>query len=439
MDDNIINSYKKNTSGSEKLFNKSQKLLPGGVGGSSPSYEPYPIFIDRADGSKIWDVDGNEYIDFNLCWGVLLVGHSHPKIIEGLNDQLKKGTIYGLPHRESVELAEAIAERFPVDKVRFTNSGSESTLYAIRLARNFTGKDKIIKIEGSYHGVADPLHISKKPPKNKAGPVKRPTSIPYGKGITQGTIEDTLNAPFNDIETMSDILEENLGEVAAIIVEPIMMNSGVVPPSDGYLKQLRKLADEHNVLLIFDEVKTGVKVAMGGAAEYYNVKPDLITLAKAIGGGLPLGACAGRSEIIDKIGEEGLFGTYSSNPLSVRAGKITLTDILTKSAYKRLEGFGNYLMSGYKDIIDDFDLSAVVQGVNAVAGILFCENKVENYRDWTYVDVSKMDEYLIRMVDKGVIPMSHGADEEWLISVQHDKEDLDTHLEAFKSVAPRLK
>ncbi|MFW9802944.1 MAG: aspartate aminotransferase family protein [Candidatus Thorarchaeota archaeon] len=434
----VTKQYKQKTDKSAALFQKSIVRLPGGIGGSAPTFNPYPIFIEKGEGPKVWDVDGNEYLDFNLCWGVLIVGHRHPKIVEGLRDQLENGTIFGLPHKESIEVADALAARFPIDKVRFVNSGSEANLYAIRLARRYTGKDKIIKIEGAYHGVADSLHISKRPALGEAGPYHRPSNVPYGHGITNYTAKDTVIAPFNNIDIIKSLLDEYLGEVAALIVEPVMMNAGVVPPKEGYHKALRELTDDHNVVFIFDEVKTGVKLAPGGATEYFDVKPDLVCLAKAIGGGLPIGACGGKGEIIDGIDSEGLFGTYSANPLSIRATKITLTEILTNESYRNLEKLGKILLKGYQDIITDCKLAAIVQGINANGGILFTKDPVTDYRTWTKVDKAKTHHYWLAMANEGIIPMAYGADEEWLISVQHSEEDINKHLEAFKKVAPDL-
>ncbi|MFW9913245.1 MAG: aspartate aminotransferase family protein [Candidatus Thorarchaeota archaeon] len=431
----VTEQYKQKTGKSAELFQKSVIRLPGGIGGSAPTFYPYPLFIKKGEGSKIWDVDGNEYLDFNLCWGVLIVGHRHPKIVEGLLDQLENGTIFGLPHEESIEVANALAERFPIDKVRFVNSGSEANLYAVRLARRYTGKDKIIKIEGAYHGVSDSLHISKRPTIGEAGPYHRPSNVPYGRGITSETAKDTIIAPFNNVDVIKNLLDEYLGEVAALIVEPAMMNAGVVPPKEGYHKALRELTEDYNVVFIFDEVKTGVKLARGGATEYFDVKPDLVCLAKAIGGGLPIGACAGKGEIIDGMDSEGLFGTYSANPLSVRAAKITLTEILTDESYSKLEKLGGALLRGYQDIIMDRKLDAIVQGINANGGILFTKEPVTDYRTWAKVDKAKSHHYWLAMANEGTIPMAYGADEEWLVSVQHSEEDINQHLEAFKKVA----
>ncbi|TFF92012.1 aspartate aminotransferase family protein [Candidatus Thorarchaeota archaeon] len=431
--------YLSKTSSSQALHQQMVGLLPGGIGGSAPTYEPYPIAVKTAEGSRIWDIDDNMYLDFNLCWGVLMVGHRHPRIIDGLQEQLENGTMYGLPHEEILDTARELSSRFPpMEKLRFVNSGSEATLYAVRLARRYTGKDKIVKIEGSYHGVMDSLHISKRPSKGEYGPRRRPTPIPYGRGITEGTLKDTLIAPFNDIEVISELLEENLGEISAVIVEPTMMNAGVIPPQKKYLQELREVTEEHNVLLIFDEVKTGAKLAPGGATEYFDVEPDLISLAKAIGGGMPIGACGGRAEIMDGIGDEGLFGTFSANPMSIRAARITLTEILTAQAYNHIKKLGIQLMKGYEDVIKDHRIDAVVQGINAVGGILFTNEPVTDYRTWAKVDEERTMDYWLSMLNEGVIPMACGADEEWLVSVQHTEEDIEGHLEAFKRVAAEI-
>jgi glutamate-1-semialdehyde 2,1-aminomutase len=435
----IYEEYEKKTPRSKECYAAALQVLSAGIGGSAPTYDPYPVFVEKAEGSKVFDVDGNAYLDFNLCWGVLFVGHRHPKLIEGLHDQLSNGTMYGLPHEEILEAAKALSQRFPLEELRFVNSGTEATLYAARLARAYTRKDKLIKIEGAYHGLADYLHISKRPSAGECGPSTRPSSIPYGAGITDGVTKDTIVAPFNDLDVMEDLLEAHSGEVAAVIVEPVMMNAGVIPPKKGYLKGLRKLTREHNVLLIFDEVKTGVKIAPGGACEFYGVEPDLVSLAKAIGGGLPLGACGGKKEIMADIGHEGLFGTFSANPLSIRACKITLTEILTKAAYKNVGVLGEDLMRGYQDIIDDTHLKAVVQGLGSVGGILFSDKPVQNYRDWLGVDKEKWHEYWMAMFNEGILSMAYGPEEEWLVSIQHSKEDIQQHLEAFKKVAPKLK
>jgi glutamate-1-semialdehyde 2,1-aminomutase len=434
----ITEQYNQRTKKSEKLYNEAIGLLPGGIGGSAPTYEPYPLFVKKGDGSKLWDVDGNEYIDFNLCWGVLFVGHKHPILMKGLQEQLDYGTMPGFPYEEIIKAAKALARRFPMDKIRFVNSGSEATLYTIRLARRFTGKEKIVKIEGAYHGVADSLHISKRPSIDKAGPPDRPNSVPYGGGITKGTVKDTLVAPFNNIDAMKQILNDHRDEIAAVIVEPMMMNAGVILPQEGYLRELREITEESNIVLIFDEVKTGVKMAAGGATEFFGVKPDLISVAKAIGGGLPIGACGGKEEIMAGIGKEGLFGTFSANSLSIRACKITLTEILTDNQYNKVAQLGKSLLSGYQDIIEDHKLPAIVQGINAVGGILFTKEPVINYRTWAKVDKEKTHEYWIAMANNGIIPMAYGAEEEWLVSVQHSKEDIQQHLEAFKKVAPNL-
>ena len=435
-----LDSYLKRTERSSVLFKKAVEVLPEGIGGSAAPYKPYPIYMRKAEGSRIWDVDDNEYVDFNLCWGVLMVGHSHPKLVAALKEALSCGTMFGFAHESSEKLARELCRRFPMDGVRFVNSGTEANMFAVRLARAFTDKSKIVKIEGSYHGWASELFISKRPPVGKAGPPSKPTPVTHGKGIPSGIVKDTLIAPFNNIQAMENILREYAGEVAAVIVEPVMMNAGVIPPRENYLNELRALTEEYNVLLIFDEVKTGVKIAPGGASEYYRVEPDIICLAKAMGGGLPIGACGAKKEIMDQIesGDVPLYGTYSANPLAVIASLTTLTQILTDDAYSKIEQLGNELMNGYREIVEDKKLKAKIQGVASIGCILFSEHEVSDYRGFARVDRDKWRKYWFSMVNRGVIPMPYGHEEEWTISVQHEKEDIELHLEVFKEVAAKL-
>ena len=435
-----LEKYGNRTPKSLELFEKALAVLPEGIGGSAAPYRPYPFFVAKAKGSKVWDVDDNQYIDFGMCWGTLLVGHAHPKIVEGLREQIEEGTMYGHPHESVEALASELKRRFPIESVRFVNSGTEATMAAVRLARAYTGKEKIVKIEGAYHGWSSELHISKKPPLHKTGPHRRPSGVPAGRGIPSGTLRDTLISPFNDAETTSEILDEHLGEVAGVIVEPVMMNSGVIPPKHGYLRELRNLTEEHNALLIFDEVKTGVRIAPGGACEQYKVEPDVVCLAKAIGGGLPLGAFGASYDAMNLIEtqEVPIYGTFSANPLSIRAGLIALTEILTNDAYRGMKRLGQTLFNSCRDIVRDEGLKVQVQGIGPVGCILFTDDEVKNYRDFCRVDQRKWYSYWISMLNRGVIPMPHGHDEQWLISAQHTKEDIESHLQAFKEVASNL-
>lgn len=434
----LSEEYRNKTAQSGQYFETAGEVLAEGIGGSAPTFDPYPFFVDSAEGSRITDVDGNEYLDFNLCWGVLQMGHAHPELVDGLSDQLAAGTMYGFPHEEAIAVATEITQRFGVDKVRFTNSGSESNLYAIRLARHATGKSKIIKVEGAYHGISSSLHVSKAPDLQEAGPTDRPSQHPYGRGIPEDIWKHTHPAPFNDATAIEALLEEHQGEVAAVILEPVMMNAGVVPPEEGYLDTVRQLTAEHNVPLIFDEVKTGLKIAPGGATEYYGVQPDLVALGKVIGAGTPLGAIAGREAFIQHIGEEGLFGTYSGNPLSIRASKIALEEILVPQAYDAIDSLAEQLYDGYADLVEEFDIEATVQAVGPTGGPIFSPGPVRNYRDFAVADQEVYDRYWLGMLNEGVVPMAYGTNEQALISTQHTEEEIERHLEAFKAVAPEL-
>ena len=285
-------TYESRTPSSREALKKAQPRMPLGVASNFRSYEPWPLYIKDAKGTHIHDLDGNEYIDFNLCFGALMAGHCHPAVVKAVQERLETGTMYGMPHTLEFDLADEICQRFPMDQVRFGSSGTEVTMHAIRLARGFTGRDKIIKMEGAYHGVHDSVLVSMKPKPELRGPDDRPTQVPAASGVPMDTVKNTLVAQFNDLAAVERLFAENPGQIACIIVEPIMMNIGVCMPVEGYLEGLREICTREGALLIFDEVKTGAKLGRGGACEYFNIKADLITLAKSIGGGFPLAAFA---------------------------------------------------------------------------------------------------------------------------------------------------
>jgi len=439
----VKKEYMARTKKSAESYKKASKFLPKGVGSSFQAYEPYPIFYERAKGSKIWDVDGNESVDFNMAFGALFIGHAHPLLISEIRNQLEKGTLYCMPTDMATTLAEEIIRRYPVDMVRFTNSGSDSTMYAIRLARGYTGKDKIVKIEGCYHGAHDYVLISIASSliKNsgKIGPVRCPTPVVLSQGVPRGSWENTLIAPFNNIKIMEEILENHIGEVAAVIVEPVIMNSGIILPKNDYLQKLRALTRKYNVLLIFDEVKTGFKIAPGGACEYFNVEPDIVTFAKAIGGGFPLGAFAARKKIMETIGrgEVAHLGTYNANPLCLRAGIVTLTKILNKEAYNRTRKLSEKLANGCKEIIKEASLPAQVNQIGPSGCIFFTDKEIVDCRDSAeYQDREMWYKYWLSMFNnKIVLPNGCIHSEHWTISVQHTEEDISKFLETFRKIA----
>ncbi|SER69913.1 aspartate aminotransferase family protein [Natrinema salaciae] len=440
--------YRERTPNSAAMADDLRELVPAGVCSTFRAYDPYPVHADRAAGASLYDVDGNEYLDFALNNGTQLVGHTHPKLSAGVIEQIDRGTLYTRPNELIEFAAEPLIDRWDaIERVRFTNSGTESVMHATRLARAYTGREKIIRMEGAYHGAHDPALVSKMPPLERAGPASDPCRVAESQGIPDSVPDDVLLAQYNDAESVERLLREHGREVAAILVEPACLNLGLVEPVDGYLERLRTLADEYNVVLIFDEVKTGVKLAPGGGAEYYGVQPDLVALAKAIGGGYPVGAFGGRREIMDRIAadlDEGVatgaahYGTYNGNPLALRAVGITLRDVLTDEAYDRVTDLADRLAAGYRDVIEDEGLEAQVTGVGSQGMVYFTEEPIRTFRDWAAVDEPFHEAYWFGMLNRGVIPHPHDASQQWTISVQHTADEIDAHVDAFADLATHL-
>src|SRR5208283_94847 len=416
---NELDTFERRTPKSAEAHKKNLKRLPLGVASNYRAYEPYPIFVSEASGSKIRDLDGNEYIDHNLCFGALMAGHSHPAVIKAVEARLYKGTIYGMSHNMEWELAEEICTRFPVEMCRFGNSGTEATMHVIRLARAATGRDKIIKFEGGYHGLHDAALVSVKPhpPGDDFGDIKNPKAVSGGAGVPKASIANVLVATFNDLETVERRFKENPNEVAAIILEPIMMNVGLCLPQKGFLEGLRTLCDRHGALLIFDEVKTGAKLSWGGASEYYGVKPDMICLAKSIGGGFPLAAFGTHKRVMDLISDHKVFhgGTYTL-----------------------IEKLETKLVGGYRKTIAKTGLQAYVASAGANGALMLYPKEINNYRDWLAIDTDVWRHYWFGMVNRGVMCQPYWWDEQWTGSVQHTEADIDKHLAAFEDIAASL-
>jgi glutamate-1-semialdehyde 2,1-aminomutase len=451
-------AYRSRTGRSAELHERARQALPLGVASSFQTYDPYPLFMTDARGSRIWDADGNEYIDFDMAFGVLAAGHSHPKLAEALQRRVANGTCYTFPVEDSIVLAEEIKRRFNVDLVRFSNSGTEATMDAIRVARGYTGREKIIKFEGGYHGHHDDVLVSIQPPREFMGPAESPNTVPATAGMPRSRLAETVVAPFNQPDMVADILEANRGEIAAIIVEPVQFNIGVVPPAPGFLERLRELATEHGAVLIFDEVKTGVVIAYGGATEYFGVQPDLLCLAKSIGGGIPIGAFAGRREVmqvIEEVPQDGPgvgiehstlaggatrvahLGTFNGNPLSMAAGVVTLTEILTADAYPRLHAMADRLTAGLQEVIDDFELPAYAINVGPKGCVMFTPQQVTNYRDFIGLDAELWEASFFYLVNRGVL-LPPGPDDQWTLSVQHTDEEIDRHVAVFREFAQEV-
>jgi glutamate-1-semialdehyde 2,1-aminomutase len=431
--------YAERTPGSAAAYKRARRLIPGGVGSAIQHYAPHPLYIGDSKGSRVWDVDGNEYIDYMLCYAAMVAGHANPRIVEAIRAQAEHGTLFGMPTTLAADLAEEIMGRYPpIEMIRFTQSGVEATQTAIRLARAATGRKHLVKIEGSYHGGTDHLLVSiGGAPADAMGPANAPTSTADSAGLLPASTEYTTVVQFNDLDAMRAAFDRADGDVAGVIVEPAMTNGGVIPPGPGYLEGLRDLTRERGAVLIFDEVKVGCRIAPGGACERFGIAPDLVTLAKAIGGGVPVGAFGGRRELMEQISPLGPaihFGTYNANPLGMAAGLACLTQVMTPETYVRMEALATRLADGQRKIIADLGIPACVTQVATLGGILFTPSEPTNFREAAKCDVERWWEYWFGMLNRGVIPMGSAWFEEWSISAQHTDADIDRTLEATKDV-----
>ena len=457
-------AYRDRTPRSAALHERARRSLPLGVASSFQAYDPYPLFMTDARGSRITDADGNEYIDFDMAFGVLAAGHSHPILAEALQRRVANGTCYTFPVEDGVALAEEIKARFGADLVRFSNSGTEATMDAIRVARGYTGRVKVVKFEGGYHGHHDDVLVSIQPPRDAIGPAESPTTVPASAGIPPSRLAETIVAPFNEPDMVEAILEAHAGEIAAILVEPVQFNIGVVPPKPGFLERLRELATEHGAVLIFDEVKTGVVLAWGGAVEYFGVRPDLLCLAKSIGGGIPIGAFGGRREVMAAIETlEGTpafdaaatgtgidlttigggatrvahLGTFNGNPLSMAAGLVTLTRILTPEVYPRLHAMADRLTEGCQAVLDEYELPGYAINVGPKGCVMFTPERVTNYRDFIGLDSELWGASFFYLANRGIL-LPPGPDDQWTLSVQHDESEIERHVAVFRDFAAEL-
>ncbi len=366
----------------------------------------------------------------------MVVGHAHPTIAAAIAETASKGTHFAAPNESSVRVARELSRRFQLPKVRFSNSGTEATLDAVRLARAYTGKDALIKIEGSYHGHHDAVMVSVHPDPSKMGPRAHPVSVPQSAGIPQALLDMTVVVPFNDPDALDAALAAN-DDIGTMIIEPVMLNIGVVPPNDGYLQAVREITRKHGVMLIFDEVKTGATIAAGGAVETYGVVPDLIALAKATGGGTPIGAVLGTEEIMAQIadGTVAQMGTFNGNPLSMAAAEATLMSVLDDAAYVRLDEIGRRALNGCQDVCDRYGLPAYAVGVASKGCVMFADEPVVDYRSYAehFNESLNYLGWLYHMVN-GVY-MTPGADEQWTLSVKHSDAEIDHYVAVFEEFA----
>ena len=421
-----------------EAFNEAKKVIPGGVNSPVRAFKSVglnPVFIDRGEGSKIYDIDGNSYIDYVGSWGPLILGHRHPKVEEALANCLKKGTSFGTPTLLETEMAELVVNAFPaMDMVRMVNSGTEATMSAIRLARGYTGRNKIVKFEGCYHGHADSLLI-------KAGSGALTLGVPTSPGVPVNIANNTITAQFNDLPLLEEIFAKEGSDIAAVILEPVAGNMGVVPPKPGFLEGVRELTRKYGTLLIMDEVMTGFRVHWGGAQVLYNVEPDITTLGKIIGGGLPVGAYGGRQEIMEMISPAGPVyqaGTLSGNPLAMTAGIATLSVLKEEGVYEQLEEKSSYLEHGLKQAAEAAGLTLWFNRVGSMLCTFFTPEEVVDYKTACTSDTKKFAVFFKTMLEKGVY-IAPSQFEAMFVSLAHTKDDLDKTIDAayvaFKAVA----
>lgn len=413
-----------NTSKSETLFKRAQQLLPGGVDSPVRAFKSVggtPLFIKEGKGSHFTDEDGNIFIDYCMSWGPLILGHADDSVVEAVRNTALKGTSFGTPHRFEVELAELVIDAVPsIEKVRFVCSGTEAVMSAIRLARGFTGRDKIVKLDGCYHGHADFMLVA-------AGSGLATFGTPDSAGVTKGNARDTLVVPYNDLDALAALLSKEGQSIAAVILEPVPCNYGLILPAPGYLKGVRELCTKHGALLIFDEVITGFRLAPGGAQEYYNVKPDLTTLGKIIGGGLPVGAYGGRKDIMEKISPEGPVyqaGTLSGNPLAMAAGIAMLKSTGSAGFYSSLKSKGDRFSTLVKPLLEEYSGKLLFDSIESIFCFYFTDQKKIN----TVSDVRKCDMKLFAsfhgaMLKRGIY-LSPSGYEVGFFSSAHSDEDI---------------
>jgi len=422
---------------SARMAARAQAVLAGGVTSSWQITVPQPVWLSHGRGSKIYDVDGNEYVDLHGGYGAALAGHAHPAIVEAVRAQVGLGTHFAQPMESAVVVAEELTRRFGLPQWRFANSGTEATMDAVHLMRSITGRDLIIKVEGCYHGHHDSVQVSVAPEPEDAGPAGKPAQDPSSSGIPGAIIKLTLVATFNDLDSVARLLDEHPGEVAGMIIEPIMMNAGIIHPEPGYLAALRDLLHRHGALLTFDEVKTGLTAGPGGATGLTGVSPDIICLAKAIGGGVAIAAIGGTPEVMAHVAGGGyeMVGTFNGNPLALAAARAMLCEVATPAAYRRIDELSARAAAGIEAEIARSGLRAHVVSAGAKGCVVFSSQPVRDYRGFLDIDDRYSHAHWLFQHNGGVFLPPWGKIEQWLISVQHDTADIDRLIANFGTFA----
>jgi glutamate-1-semialdehyde 2,1-aminomutase len=424
---------------SAALYAAAREVVPGGVGSNDRgAVHPHPIYVTRGAGSRIWDVDGNEYIDYMLGYGPLILGHAHPGLLQAVHAQMSAGTTFGIPHRLEVEVSELLAELYPsIEMVRFGQAGTEAVLAAIRLARAATGRRLVVKFEGQYHGWTDQVAVSFAPTSEQAGPSDRPVTVAASEGQSPGAYEDVIIAQWNDSEALARLFAERGQEIAAVLTEPIMCNFGVIEPTPGYLQRLRELCDRSGAVLIFDEIQTGFRVGLGGAQTLFGVTPDLTCLGKAMSGGFPVSAVGGRREIMELLADQRVFhvGTYNANPLCLAAIPAVVSALSEPGVYEQMEDQSLRLRTGLASLLRD--VGGYVQGTTTLFGLGFGPGPGSNMRDLWHNDVERIFELKRELRLRGIYTKPTPRDI-WYLSTAHTATDIDETLDRAEAAVDAL-
>ena len=431
------------TQGSAAMYQRARQALSGGVASSYQLRDPWPIYLVDGAGPRVRDVDGNEYWDFHNGFGSMVQGHAHPAIVEAVRERVALGTHFAAVTEDAIVVAEELKQRFGLERWRFVNSGSEATMDAIRIARGLTGRDTIMKIFGSYHGHHDAVMVSIGVPYERIGDRENLASLPYGAGIPEAVVELTIAVPFNDAGAMErriERLEREGRKPACVIMEAAMMNLGVVLPEPGYLEEVREITTRHGIVLIFDEVKTGLAIAAGGATERFGVTPDMVTLAKTLGGGVPAGAIGGTEAVMSVVEDGSVYqvGTYNGNPLAMAAARASLERVLTPAGYRHLDALNDRVVAGCEAVIERHRLPGYAVGIGSKGCVTFSTERIVDYETFkANQDIAVTELAWLWNMNRGIY-MTPGREEEWTLSVTHTPEAIDAYVEAFDEMAAAL-
>ncbi|MDP9308591.1 MAG: aspartate aminotransferase family protein [Actinomycetota bacterium] len=443
LTDREARTLNERTPKSRAMYERARASLAGGVASSYQVREPWPIYLERGEGARVWDVDGNEMLDFHNGFGSMTQGHAHPAISRAVDERVRLGTHFAAPTEDAVAVAEELQRRWGLPKWRYTNSGTEATMDAIRVARALTGRDTIVKIFGSYHGHHDAVMVSTGGTDIEGIAPDDLPSIGYGAGLPKAIVEMTVAVPFNDAAAMERRIErlESEGRApACVIMEAAMMNLGIIPPEPGYLEAVRELTARRGIVLIFDEVKTGFAIAAGGATERFGVKPDLVTLAKSLGGGLPSGAIGGTDEAMSVVEDGSVYqvGTYNGNPLAMAAARASLEQVLTPDAYEHFERVNDRILVGCTRVIEEHGFPGYAIGIAAKGCVTFSSERIVDYATFkANQDAELTDLAWLYSMNRGIF-MTPGREEEWTLTVAHDDAAVDRYAEVFAELAGEL-